>query len=371
MKIRKRIFILLMLFNFCPFGSQGQTLSRAEVSIEEAEPMSPQLVLRESERVKFSRMQKLMGILGIKSGMTIVDIGAGSGQYTYKFAERLKGTGRVFATDIDPDMIKYVKQEAKQRGFSNVFPVLVKSEGLDEFYTKEKFDLVFVANTYFYMHDRTNFFKSLKGSLSQDGRLVVLEGKYCPKIFLRNISNVDGLIKKLSSKRINDPFYLLLRESTRQLLQQPSKDKELLRKAIIVDFSRMIQDIHFLSHFLKDGLNFKEGMHFSIDERTYVDWVLRFLRDEEKILDNKGVPDIGKMSGKDIFLMRVVNAVIIIQEFRKYLFNGKPAPYLPGGYIKHGNIIKELSSAGYSLKYQYDFIPFNLIQVFFPNKNAD
>lgn len=375
MKTRRGIFLLIILVNFCPLNSQGQTPQRAEENIVKSSPFSLELVRRQAERVKFSRIQRLVDALGIKSGMTIVDIGAGSGGYAYKFAERLKETGRVFATDMDVDMIKYLSEQAQKRNLVNILPVLVKSEGLDEFYTKEKFDLVFIAHAYMYIRDRINFFKGLKGSISQNGRLVVLHNKNIYDFSLSDVSDFDGLIKHLSSEKSDSPFFLCLQESTRQLLHIPLEDKAngRLRKAIIVDFNRMANDIYFLSYFLKDSLTFKRRMHFLKDERDYVYWALRFLRDEEKIFDNTGAPNIKKMTPKHLFFMKLINTVLIVQEFRKYLYDGKPAPYLPHGYADWQNytIPEELSSAGYSLKQQYDFIPFESILVFSPDRSAD
>ena len=82
--------------------------------------------------------------------MNIVDIGAGTGQYSYLFAEGLKGLGMVFATDISQEMIGYMNNQVLARKLTNMRPVLVNPEGMDEFYLKYKFpDSIFKCNTSF------------------------------------------------------------------------------------------------------------------------------------------------------------------------------------------------------------------------------
>ena len=55
----------------------------------------------ETQALKLPRIDALIRTLDLKPGMTILDIGAGSGQQSYKIAEALKGTGKVYAADID------------------------------------------------------------------------------------------------------------------------------------------------------------------------------------------------------------------------------------------------------------------------------
>jgi len=373
-EMRRRFIILIIIFNLCLFNVQGQSSEQVKTPyFEKASSFSPELVQRQTERVEFSRIDQLMDVLGIKPGMTILDIGAGSGQYAYKFAERLKGTGKVFATDSNIDTINYIRGQTRARNLTNLFPVLVSSEGLDQFYTKNKFDLIFVAHTYNYLRDRVNYFKKLKDSLAQNGQLVIVNNKIFHEFSLGDISDFEGFIKELSSEELDSPFYLYLRESTRELLHQPLEDKtkKLLRIDIVTDLNRMSNDIYFLSNFLVGGLTFKEGIHFTKDESIYVNWALRFLKLEDKVLDDAGVLDIANsnINKKHFYIVKSINTVLIVQKFREYLYHGKPAPYLPEGYgnWQYSLAIRELSLAGYSLKHKYDFIPFEIILVFAPN----
>jgi len=131
-------------------------------------------ILRQLDRYKYIDMQKIINkeILRIRPGMTVLDIGTGTGQYAYKVAEALKGTGKVYATDIDPDLVDYVTQEAGRRELSNLYPVLVKKDGLDKFYTKQNYDLILVFHFPLDVRGRIDYFSELRNLLNENGRLI-------------------------------------------------------------------------------------------------------------------------------------------------------------------------------------------------------
>src|SRR6185295_6636753 len=94
------------------------------------------------QRTKLPRIERVFGQLKIEPGMTILDIGAGTGQQAYILAERLKGSGKVYATDIDPLLVDYVNAQAKERGLSNLETAVVSIKGVDPFYAKHRYDLI-------------------------------------------------------------------------------------------------------------------------------------------------------------------------------------------------------------------------------------
>ena len=95
---------------------------------------------------------RIIDTLRIKPGMDILDIGAGTGVFSFRFAEVLDNTGKVFATDISEEMIAFIKEKAAKFGYKNIYPVLVRSEGVDSFYKERSFDIIFgcyfIRNSY-------------------------------------------------------------------------------------------------------------------------------------------------------------------------------------------------------------------------------
>ena len=70
------------------------------------------------------RPSKAIAALDIKPGQVIADIGAGSGYYTVRLADASVPTGRVFATDIQPEMLALIKKKIDARAASNITLVL-------------------------------------------------------------------------------------------------------------------------------------------------------------------------------------------------------------------------------------------------------
>ena len=78
-------------------------------------------LLTAPEKETIFRPTRVIGTLKIKPGMNILDIGAGTGFFTFRFAETLKGTGKVFATDVDPNMIEYIKDKMQEFKYKTRF----------------------------------------------------------------------------------------------------------------------------------------------------------------------------------------------------------------------------------------------------------
>ena len=78
--------------------------------------------LERSERESEENPAKAIQALQIKSGMTVCDLGAGSGYYTVRMSRLVGPTGKVYAVDIQPRMLELLDRRLKSAGISNVVP---------------------------------------------------------------------------------------------------------------------------------------------------------------------------------------------------------------------------------------------------------
>jgi ubiquinone/menaquinone biosynthesis C-methylase UbiE len=120
-----------------------------------------------------SRPDQILDALSLQPGQSIADIGAGGGYFSLRFAEAVGTGGMVFAIDIDPRSLEFIKTGAEQRGLSNVRTILAgqSGPGLPE----KSMDLVFMRNVTHHLKDRVGYFKNLKGSLRSGGRIAVID----------------------------------------------------------------------------------------------------------------------------------------------------------------------------------------------------
>src|SRR5262245_64190475 len=74
----------------------------------------------EKERDDAGEAGQVVRLLGIKSGMTVADIGAGSGYYVVRLSPVVGPEGRIIAQDVVPEYLKALRSRVRERGLQNV-----------------------------------------------------------------------------------------------------------------------------------------------------------------------------------------------------------------------------------------------------------
>lgn len=67
--------------------------------------------------------------IGLKEGMAFLDVGCTLGFYSFYASSIVKETGVVYALDIDPCFIEYVKSKAEKRGIKNIKTIVANAQG--------------------------------------------------------------------------------------------------------------------------------------------------------------------------------------------------------------------------------------------------
>lgn len=346
-------FRLLCLFSllFGVAGIAGRTVHAATWN----RVLEPWRIERDSRSFEILNTGALWDLLAIKPGMTVLDLGTGTGQFAYAFAERLQGQGKVYATDINDHCVRYVKEQAVKRELKNIVPVLVRREGLDEFYRSSTFDVIAMFHVSMVYEEKVDFLRYLQGSLADDGRLILLLYKGFPDFSLEDFNeDHDGLTKEILQEPTGTPFYRVFRESTRELLRASSGtgSGEGL-KAIVEDLNSILAHANFGMDFF-DGSAFEKELDFTREERDFANW-LSIPNGKQNIVRLK-------IDGPWVRVRnaRKINKLLIVQKYRKFLrIDRLYAPGLsPAGRAA-------FSRAGYALQREYaDLIPFEDVVVF-------
>ena len=66
----------------------------------------------------------MLAALNLKAGQSVADIGAGSGYMSGRLAQQVGPAGRVYAVDVQPEMLQLLAQKMAERNVTNVIPVL-------------------------------------------------------------------------------------------------------------------------------------------------------------------------------------------------------------------------------------------------------
>ena len=80
--------------------------------------------LERSERENEENPAKAIEALGFKPGMVVADIGAGTGYYALRIAKLVGPEGKVFAVDVQPEMLRLFEEKRKEAGVANTVSVL-------------------------------------------------------------------------------------------------------------------------------------------------------------------------------------------------------------------------------------------------------
>jgi tRNA G46 methylase TrmB len=114
-------FLILIFLLSQPFRLYPQSQNPAAPDRQTSQPYSGDLSIFESPgRDKRLQIDRVMDILGIGPGKAVADIGAGSGWFTVRAARKVTPTGNVYAVDINPEAIRYIKNRATQEKLTNI-----------------------------------------------------------------------------------------------------------------------------------------------------------------------------------------------------------------------------------------------------------
>jgi SAM-dependent methyltransferase len=173
--MRRRLQLLLLLLAFCgrvPAQDPGKhPLSGRPYAGVMGVGGAPWL--ERAERENEERPSLAIRLLQVEPGMMVADIGAGSGYYTELLARAAGPSGRVYAVDIQPGMIRLIKARIQRRKLENVTPIL--GQPSDPKLPDRSIDLALLADVYHEFSDPRSMLRRLRSALRPDGRLVLLE----------------------------------------------------------------------------------------------------------------------------------------------------------------------------------------------------
>ena len=129
--------------------------------------------LERPERESEEAPSRAVEALELAPGMVVADIGAGSGYYTVRMANKVGPTGKVFATDIQVGMLSLLMRRVNSEGINNVVPVQGAVD--DPRLAAASIDLALMVDVYHELAAPQAFVRKLRDALKPGGRLVLIE----------------------------------------------------------------------------------------------------------------------------------------------------------------------------------------------------
>ncbi len=125
------------------------------------------------DRDEWQKPEEIIRALEITGGMIVADIGAGSGYFSRRLARAVGPSGKVYAVDIDREVLAYLQREAQRQGLNNVQIVIARED--DPLLPKNEVDLAFFCDTTHHIRDRVSYYRRLREALKEGGRLAIID----------------------------------------------------------------------------------------------------------------------------------------------------------------------------------------------------
>ena len=129
-------------------------------------------------REVFANREKIVKALGLKPGERIADVGAGTGLFSALFAEAVGKEGKVYAVDISPTLIQFMKTRFRGEKWDQVEVVFSKEDSVE--LPENSVDAVFICDTYHHFEYHKPTLASIFKAITPGGELFLIDFERIP-----------------------------------------------------------------------------------------------------------------------------------------------------------------------------------------------
>ena len=166
-----RFALALLCATLLASAAAGQTPHTHQHKFKDAEKWSH--VFDDPERDAWQKPHQVIEALALKPEARIADLGAGTGYFSARLANMLP-KARVYAVDVEPDMVRFLAERAKRENLRNLIAV---AGAADDPRLPEKVDVILLVDVYHHIEDRERYFRKLSQSLLPGGRIAIVDFK--------------------------------------------------------------------------------------------------------------------------------------------------------------------------------------------------
>jgi ubiquinone/menaquinone biosynthesis C-methylase UbiE len=129
--------------------------------------------LERAGREEEQRPAEIIRTMGLKDGDVVADLGCGTGYFARRMARAVAPRGRVYAVDIQPEMLDLLKRRVEEERITNIVPVLGETE--DPKLPEGALDWVLLVDVYHELQQPNATLARLRAALAPKGRVAVIE----------------------------------------------------------------------------------------------------------------------------------------------------------------------------------------------------
>jgi ubiquinone/menaquinone biosynthesis C-methylase UbiE len=130
-------------------------------------------VFDDPARDAWQKPDEIVAALGIRTGYTVADIGAGTGYFSKRLAAAVGETGTVLSVDTEPNLVAHLRERAEHEKTPNVVPILASSD--NPRLPARSCDVMLFVDTIHHVDDRIAYLRLLRRFLRSGGRIAVVD----------------------------------------------------------------------------------------------------------------------------------------------------------------------------------------------------
>lgn len=191
---------------FFPLLAMAASLSAQEASVKPGineKFLDPNLKVEEwtqkfetESREIYHLRDQIVTAAGLKPGMTVADIGAGTGLFTLPFSQAVENEGKVFAVEIAKNFLEHIRARAAKAKVSNVQTILCTERSVE--LPEASVDLAFICDVYHHFEFPKATLATLHRALKPGGEMVLIDFKRTPARAATSSWAMSGPVRRSS-----------------------------------------------------------------------------------------------------------------------------------------------------------------------------
>ncbi|MBK8254368.1 MAG: class I SAM-dependent methyltransferase [Polyangiaceae bacterium] len=170
------------------------------------------------ERDAWQKPTEVVSLLQLAPGMKVADIGAGTGYFEPHLSRAVTATGRVFAIDVEPDMVRYLNERIARENLTNV--TASKGAFEDPGLAAQSVDRIVIVDTWHHIANRDAYAKKLADALVPGGFVAIVdftmeashgppkEMRLAPEAIQKELQTA-GFVTSLATETLPDQYVVI------------------------------------------------------------------------------------------------------------------------------------------------------------------
>jgi arsenite methyltransferase len=171
-----KVLVILLALLAVPFSAPAQdAVKRDHRQMHQLHGDSQAYIgmLEDPKRDAYQKPHEVLTALGIKQGEVIADIGAGSGYFTFRLAHHVGNKGKVYAIDVNPDMILHLNRRIRDLKAMNVSSILAEAD--DPLLPERSVNRFFFSDSWHHIENHEKYLSLMKKMLKPVGEVAMID----------------------------------------------------------------------------------------------------------------------------------------------------------------------------------------------------